>query len=312
MLTSKINFSQNESINDVLKTILYFDVFKYPITKLEIEKYSKLPSDEINTVLAELVEGNIIFFNDGFYSLNNENSIIEIRKKGNILAEKTLGKAKKTANFISQFPFIEGVFLSGSISKGFLKENDDVDYFIITSPERLWFARTLLILYKKIFLLNSKKYFCVNYFLSSDALEINEQNRFTATEFVTLVPMSGNGIYDKLKEKNTWVLDFFPRFSQNNENSKNIDKKFIGRTLETIFKGKLGTIADNFSMKITTKHQQRKFKKLAKKDFKVAFKSEKNVSKHHPRNHQKKVINKLNSNIEAFNKLHNLSIPLEK
>ena len=91
--------------------------------------------------------------------------------------------------------------ISGSLSKGYYDDDGDIDFFIITSPKRLWIARTFLILYKKIFLLNSRKYFCVNYFISSNALEIEEKNIFTATELTTLLPMFGNGSFHKFYEK---------------------------------------------------------------------------------------------------------------
>lgn len=312
MLKTKTPLKEDNSTHDVLKTLLYFDTFKYPITSNELAYYSKFQDIEIESVLNNLIDKEIIYSNEEFYTTINDASLVSKRKKGNLKAEKTLKKAKKMSAFISQFPFVEGVFLSGSISKGFLGENDDIDYFIITSPNRLWLTRTLLILYKKIFLFNSKKYFCVNYFMSSNELEISEKNRFTATEFVTLIPMSGNGIYNSLKEHNSWVLNYFPAFSKSNKVSKNIKKNIVRKSLEFLFNGRIGDYLDSLTMKITKRHQESKFKKFKLKDFKVAFKAQKHVSKHHPGNHQKKVIDSLNKSIQEFNNKHQFSIPLEK
>ena len=71
-------------------------------------------------------------------------------------------KAIKRAKFISKFPYIENVSISGALSKNYYNNDGDIDFFLITQPNRLWIARTLLIIYKKMFLLNSRKYFCVN------------------------------------------------------------------------------------------------------------------------------------------------------
>lgn len=312
MLKTKTPLKEDNSTHDVIKTLLYFDTFKYPITSDELAYYSKFNNTEIKSVLNNLIKKEVIYSNEEFYTTINDTSLISRRKKGNLKAEKTFEKAKKMSAFISQFPFVEGVFLSGSISKGFLGEDDDIDYFIITSPNRLWLTRTLLILYKKIFLFNSKKYFCVNYFMSSNALEISEKNRFTATEFVTLIPMSGNGIYNSLKENNSWVLNYFPAFSKQNKVSENIKKNLVRKSLEFVFSGIIGDYLDTLTMKITKRHQENKFKKFNLKDFKVAFKAQKHVSKHHPGNHQKKVIESLNKSIQEFNNKHQFSIPLEK
>ncbi len=312
MLKTKTPLIEENSTHDVIKTLLYFDTFKYPITSDELAYYSKFKDTEIKSVLKNLIKKEVIYSNEEFYTTINDTSLVSRRKKGNLKAEKTFEKAKKMSAFISQFPFVEGVFLSGSISKGFLGEDDDIDYFIITSPNRLWLTRTLLILYKKIFLFNSKKYFCVNYFMSSNALEISEKNRFTATEFVTLIPMSGNGIYNSLKENNSWVLNYFPAFSKQNKVSENIKKNLVRKSLEFVFSGIIGDYLDALTMKITKRHQENKFKKFKLKDFKVAFKAQKHVSKHHPGNHQKKVIDSLNISIQEFNNKHQFSIPLEK
>lgn len=147
--------------------------------------------------------------------------------------------------------------------------------------------------------------------MSSNSLLVKEQNRFTATEFVTLIPMSGNGTYEELKNKNTWILDYFPNYNYKKK-SKQIQRKAMKRFLEFLLKGKIGNALEKKFMKITQKHQQKKFKKLQKRDFDIAFKSDKNTSKHHPHNHQVRVIGMLNEKIKAFNKKHQLSIPLEK
>ena len=77
--------------------------------------------------------------------------------------------------FISKFPYVRAILLSGSISKGYMDKDSDVDYFIITQPNRLWVTRLLLMLFKKIFLFNSRKVFCINYFVDSEKLEIEEK-----------------------------------------------------------------------------------------------------------------------------------------
>ncbi len=296
--------------NDVLKTLLYFDAFEYPLTLEEIALFSRFSPDEVGVVLNELVAEKTIFSINNFYAISKKTCRIERREKGNIAAKKIFNKAQRVSNFISQFPFVEGVFISGSLSKGFFGEDDDIDYFIITKPNRLWISRTLLIAYKKIFLLNSKKYFCVNYFMSTNALEVSEKNRFTATEFATLMPMNGNGIYQSLQENNKWVLDYFPNYDKT-KTSKSIKRKSFKRFSEFLLNGKAGNGLEKYFMKVTKNHQQKKFEKLSKSNFDIAFKGDKNTSKHHPDNHQIRIINLLNEKIKVFNEEHQLAIPLE-
>lgn len=310
MLKTEIIHKSKSCNDDVVKTLLYFDLFEYPLTIVEIKLFSQFSLEEIQLALKNLIEKKHIYKLHNFYATTQKTCRIERREKGNKKAREILKKAKKVSKLISQFPFVEGVFVSGSLSKGYFGEDDDIDYFIVTSPNRLWIARTLLVAYKKIFLFNSKKYFCVNYFMSSNALRIEEQNRFTATEFTTLIPMSGNGIYQKLQQENPWVLDYFPNYDQEKK-SNPIKRKTLKRISEYLLNGKIGNGLEKKFMKITKNHQQKKFKQLQKTDFDIAFKGNKNTSKHHPDNHQKRVIKLLNEKISSFNKLHQFDIPLE-
>ena len=195
----------------LLKPILYFSLFKYPLTEEEIYSFSEANSiDQIKAELKHLVNNKVIYKIDEFYLTENDETLINRRLSGNQMAKDIHQKATKVSSFISKFPYVEGVGISGSLSKGYFDEEGDIDFFIITSPKRLWISRTLLILYKKIFLFNSKKYFCVNYFISSNSLEIEEKNRFTATELTTMLPMFGNKSFYDFYEQNKWVENYLP------------------------------------------------------------------------------------------------------
>lgn len=120
--------------------------------------------------------------------------------------------ARAAASLIKQFPFVRGVMVSGELSKNLATGKCDVDFFVIAEPGRVWIARTLLILFKKIFLLNRKKYFCVNTFTAADALEFDEKNLYTAAEIAYLKPIYGAGICRDFAAANGWVKGFFPNF----------------------------------------------------------------------------------------------------
>jgi hypothetical protein len=137
-------------LTNVLKTILYFDVFSYPLKEEEIVLLSRDNNNDLQTLsaLKELHKQGIVKNKDDFYYIE-DSSKIERRKKGNILAEKRLKTAMRYSRIMSWFPYVRAIMLSGSISKGYMGENDDIDYFIVTQPGRLWITRTFLTLFKK-------------------------------------------------------------------------------------------------------------------------------------------------------------------
>ena len=295
---------------NALKPILYYSIFNYPLTKVEIYRYSDAENIEIiNTELKTLIERKALKEYKGFFIYNNDNTIAERRITGNLDAKKVMPKALKRAKFISKFPYIESVSISGSLSKGNYENDGDVDFFLITKPNRLWIARTCLIVYKKVILQNSKKYFCVNYFISSDHLEISEKNLFTATELATLIPVTGKKIFTEFIDHNNWAKSHFPNIdTTRNHKTTDVNPFLISKCIEILFNWKLGEIIDNLFRGLTLKRWTSKFSELDKKQFKIALKSTKSVSKHHPQNFQKKVIDAYNNKVLEFEKTYNLKI----
>lgn len=295
-----------------LKTILYFSIFRYPLTLEEIHSYTNNVSvNETINELETLISDDIVSKIDTFYVYNKDFDSVTKRLKGNIQAQKVLSIAKKRAKYIAKFPFVMAVGVSGSLSKGYYDDKSDIDFFVITKPNKLWICRTILILYKKIFLLNSRKYFCVNYFITSNQLEIVEKNRFTATELKTLIPMEGKDIFSTFYANNLWVKNYFSKFKTNLDTISNTKKPFISKSIEFIFNTGLGEITDNLFKKITIRKWKSKFIFLSIEDFNIALKSTQNISKHHPSNFQKKVILALNSKIEEVETNFNIILSKE-
>jgi predicted nucleotidyltransferase len=290
--------------SSIIRTLAYYDIFSYPLTAAEIfynlgSNHTNL--DEIKNELKNLSSYNIIYSKEEFFQLTDDEKYILRRKKGNELAKRRLKTAKKVSDLISRFPFIRGILLSGSISKGFMEEDSDIDYFIITYPNRVWFSRLILMLFKKLFLFNSKKIFCINYFVDSEKLEIEEKNIFTATEIVTLLPTYGKKIYDEFYEKNYWVKEFYPNYPKR-ETGNVIDRKdgIVKNFLEKILSKNIGDKIDDFAMSVFEKFNRIKYKNYGNEEFKIAFKSSKKESKHHPKFFQRRVLEEFNRKLELL------------
>ncbi|MCT4580634.1 MAG: nucleotidyltransferase domain-containing protein [Flavobacteriales bacterium] len=288
-----------ENISSILKALAYFDVFSYPLSYEELYQYSKFEDKvEFDRELQELIEKQFIHNLDGFYSLIEDIKIVKERIEGEKRAEKYLFQAVKKSKLIAKFPYVRGVFISGSLSKGVMAEDGDIDFFIITKPNRLWIARTLLILYKKTILLNSRKYFCVNYFIDEEQLEIEQKNRFTATEIVTLIPMVNNKLYQQFIEANQWINEYYIHAKSTSKYTIELKRSLFQNFVEPILNMPLGERVDAYFMKLTLKRWKQKFGTMENADFDVALKTTKRVSKHHPSNFQAKVIQKYNQIIE--------------
>ncbi|MEO8470969.1 MAG: hypothetical protein ABI477_02210 [Chryseolinea sp.] len=279
----------------VVNTIVYFDIFKYPLKIDEVIAFmgiSGFMRDEVQGALDELTAHSIVSKIEDFYSLHDDNEKVSRRLKGNIEAAKHMPMAMRWARFISNFPFVRGVLISGSLSKGYMDEKSDLDFFIITASGRLWITRMLLVVFKRIFLFGSHKNFCVNYFVDSDNPKIAEENIFTATELATLIPFYGAEEYDKLVRSNLWLREYLPNWQKKSLNgvpksrAKGL-KKLLECVIDHCSPKKLN---DQFRALTVMRWKRLYEKEYNKVDFDVVFKSNEHVSKNHPRNFQKKVL----------------------
>jgi hypothetical protein len=280
----------------IIKTLVYYDIFHYPLKSEEVFKFlrsNSVTAHDVSQCLDHLAEQNQLSRFGEYYTLQKNESDIRRRIKGNQEAKRYLPLARRQAELIAKFPFVRAVFASGSLSKGYMDENSDLDFFVITQANRLWICRALLALYKRIALKNSHKYFCTNYFIDTDHLEIEEKNLFTATELATLIPLSGQHHYSALMNKNIqWVTKFFPNFSpvamENSAPVKYAGRKVIFERLLNVF---LGNVGDKLLMKFAAlRWNKLYYRSYSQKDFSVAFKTKRYASKNHPRNFQKSVM----------------------
>lgn len=279
--------------NDIIKTMLYFDVFDYPLTKDELFNHhgKELTQESFLLTLEELVlEKRIVLHGIYFLSPFAKTNCIERREKGNRMANAIMPEAIAWSKKINRFPFVRSVNLSGSISKNYYDENSDIDYFIITKKNRLWICRTFLILYWKLLSPKNKKKLCTNYFVDETVLELGEKNQFTAIELSYLIPIINGTASEQLLSANSWLKKHVGNMHLNRQYETHAKSGIIKIILERLFDTKLGNFIDNLLLKETIKRWRRKFPELAEEDFELQFKSRKNVCKRHTRGFQNKVL----------------------
>ncbi len=288
----------------VLSAICYSDVFNFPLTKAEIHANSKFEGndEELETIIQQLIQINHIKCVNEFYLLiAANNSIIEHRKKREAYFATSHHLVKKYSRFISKFPFVQGVYLSGSYSKAQMSEGDDIDYFIITKANRLWLCRSLLRGYKKFFLRKSARYFCMNYFLDEQHLEVPDKNIFVANEVKTLVPAYNFELYKQFQAANEWSNSFLPNKPLYDKALLNDKEHFpIKRFFELTLNEKLGNWLEKKLFVFMEKRRKRKFQSFTKEEFELNMRTQKNAEKHHPAGTQTRVLKAYEEQMKQF------------
>jgi hypothetical protein len=292
----------NELAKELTRCLLYFDVFSYPLLKEELFLYCGMEAGKeilFEEELSHLTEHGMIHEYQGYLMTGTCSGMVRRRIKGNKRAASRIRTAMRYAQLISWFPFVRGVFLSGSISKGYMNKTDDIDYFIVTEPGRLWIARSLLTLFKKIFLLNSHRNFCINYFVDSDHLTVKTRNRFTATEIVFLLPVFGSAYYAGMLKANKWVTRYFPVFRQNGNICRDSSPK-AKRWLEALVNNLCGNRLEKALFVRSSAYITHKFRGLDKSMFDKCFTLETYELRYLPRCQQSRIMNRYTAKKRIF------------
>lgn len=285
----------NNLRKNILSTLVYFDIFHYPLTNDEIRSFLtyEYPQSIIDETLESMTQNGIIFKLAEFYSLENDVSLIERRREGNRRATKQMKIAERAARILSRFPYVQGLAISGSLSKNFADKKTDIDFFVITTANRLWIARTFMHLFKKItFLAGRQHWFCMNYYVDENGLEIAEKNIFTAMEIVTLIPMQGVYSLQNFIDANRWTNYYFPSRNSPYYNTPKIKNGFFRKLVEIIFNTKMGDVMDTWLMNITDKRWQKKTQqnRLNERGIQMGMLVDRHYSKPNPKNFQDKVV----------------------
>ncbi|MFC1627210.1 hypothetical protein ACFL18_01475 [Patescibacteria group bacterium] len=208
----------------ILNTLIYADIFDYPLTAFEIHKYliSEKPysKSQLQTALKKL---SLIKKHQGFYYLKTRKSITSLRKNRTRISNQKLKIAKKAANILKIIPSIQMITITGALSMKNSSQQDDIDLMIITKSNTLWFTRLFAIFLLELFGLRRRPHnsdpdqnnnkICLNLFLdqSSLALAKNSQNLYTAHEVVQVMPIiTKNNTHQQFLSANSWVLKHLP------------------------------------------------------------------------------------------------------
>ena len=253
---------------EVLKPILYGDIFDYPLTFQEIYRFLEIEAtpDQLKGWLDQAVqEKKICLIDDNYYSLVDRTHLAAKRQERWLEAQKLWPAADFYGRWIASLPFVKMVAVTGALAVENPRDaRDDIDYLIVTRPGRLWLCRAFIILLVRL-AQRRGVHLCPNYLLTENILYFVENNLFTAREMLQMVPLYGKSYYLDMRDQNDWVTNYLPQGTGLNL-SKVDDRlspwqRFLKKSSEIVLGGFLG----DWIEKPLQKFQINKHKKLAQK-----------------------------------------------
>lgn len=290
----------------ILQTLLYYDIWQYPLSAREL--YAFLPGvrlsfEQFSAYLASNGPGEAVGEHDGYFFIKaRTRAVVERRFKRQHHASRMWMMARLSTHLIKRFPFVRGVFVSGELSKNATSPSSDVDFFILTAPGRLWITRALLILFKKIFLLNRKKFFCLNFFVTTDHLLLSERNVYLATEVAHLKPLFGSALFGDYLAANGWVSEYFPNFGPELllKVRANDRRSVVQRVLETPFALLPANALDKFLLQAMKRVWRRRYPALDEETRERMFRSTRDESRAYGGDFQDKILTMYEQKLKEY------------
>ena len=204
-----LDVSSENLLRSVFHTLAYSDVFDYPLTAGEVYCYLTSMTASLEEVTQTLADETLFTRVGNYFTLRGREEIARTRKRRAEVANQLWPKAARYGRIIAMLPFVRMVAVTGSLSMNNTAEDQDVDYLIVTAPNRLWLCRALSILVARFAKLEGVT-LCPNYLVTTNALELQERSLYVAHELAQMIPLSGMEIYYRMCRLNRWVADFLP------------------------------------------------------------------------------------------------------
>lgn len=231
-------------------SLVYHDIFDYPLTTQELEKW-EVRSGKIDS---EVGSGDRLAVEKTgeYYHLPGRAGIILLRKLRERSSKSKLTKAKLAARVIFHIPTVLFVGLTGSLSMGNAEDGADIDFLIVTRKGTMWMTRIVVHLLlrglgvsaRRASSGDGKDRLCLNMWVDERSLVVPKsvRNIYAAHEVLQVVPLSNKEkTYEKFLQTNEWVGEYWRSSSKFKVQNSKLEKQtksnplFIIHSLLTTF-----------------------------------------------------------------------------
>lgn len=216
-------FSLSSLRRSILSTLAYHAIFEYPLTGDEIHRFliadPPASQSDVQEAMTELVRSKRAIKNGIWYSIPS--SLAKRRLLRRKISAKKLAIACQASNVIAHLPWVKMIAVTGALAMENADENDDIDLMIVTSRNRLWMVRPIVVLLISLFFRrrkplpmsneqktgNNDDALCLNLWLDESALEIPklQRNLYAAHELAQMRPIvNKDKTYERMMWENRW------------------------------------------------------------------------------------------------------------
>jgi hypothetical protein len=199
---------QHRSMDNTLLTVLYADIFDYPLTREELNRWMIFDTRRVAKSSKE------------FFFLSGRQRIVATRKERTQWQKEKWDTARRAASIVSRIPTVLLIGVTGGLAMNNARREDDIDFYLVVEDGTLWMTRFLATVLLDMMHLRRRpndvavaNKICLNMVVTKRGMGIPdvEQDLFSAHEVLQMQPVfERESTYGKFLSLNSWVRTYLP------------------------------------------------------------------------------------------------------
>lgn len=208
-----MDFTRVSKKDATLATVVYADIFDYPLTRGELHRWMILSTSR--PMLTKRIDTA-----GGYFFLKGRSALVKLRARRKLYQEEKWNIARRAARLLSLIPTMQLIGVTGGLAMNNARREDDIDLFLIVSGGTLWISRLLTTLLMDVFSMRRHPHdvrvrnkVCLNMFVTEQGMTVSKGERdcFAAHEVLQMKPVwEKAGVYQRFLQANSWVKEFLP------------------------------------------------------------------------------------------------------
>lgn len=216
----------------LLYTLAYTTQFQYPLTPAELSErlifalddrvlLTRVTTTQIVKGIKRLVKLRLLHKEDEYLVLPGFENTVQTRAKRQAITAARQPELTQFVSLVQQCPWVAAVFVTGSFALANGEKDADIDFLVVTYPQRLWLARLWLLFQamkrgkRRSWQGEEKGSWCFNLWVEQDQLAIFGQQASVYTAYELLqaqVVFDRAQVAQELLAENSWAKKYLPRF----------------------------------------------------------------------------------------------------
>lgn len=279
----------------ILKTIVYFDLFSYPLTPLEAWKWLMTDGASAHPTLGHVTSlletstslRSLLDHAEGFYFLRGRDDIVAVRKQRYLLAERKYNQVLRAVHVLRIVPCIKLIAVCNSLAYSNARDSSDLDLFVITQPGKIWTVRQLMtglaaLLGWRPTADKARDQICLSFFVSEEGMNLHPMTLDPGDVYLRywidqLVPVWGDpAALDAFRSENGWQKEFLPNAygvetAQRRRREDGRSARFVRGLLGAVHAGRIGNALESRYRAFQLRHLPERLRALVNTDTRVVM-----------------------------------------